>query len=145
MKTILSLFMISGLGLLMFCSCSEEGKENQTASFPDSLTIAHSVKGWEIYSWSAGNVFYYSLLTGTNRLKSYDEVTANKIVVAGLSNLKILLDKFPENESVTLIGEGWLKRTWGDNFGDLKLPPQDIIDAITSYSLQRKLLFRVIN
>ena len=37
---------------------------------------------------------------GTNRVKSYEEVLTNKIFVFGKDSLKMLLDKFPQNEYI---------------------------------------------
>jgi hypothetical protein len=42
------------------------------------LSASTSMKGYELYSWrekSSGD-WYFALLPGTNRLKTYDEITA---------------------------------------------------------------------
>src|SRR5437660_328002 len=40
---------------------------------------AHSMKGWELYSWRADGHWYFSLVAGTNREKSIEEITGAKI------------------------------------------------------------------
>ncbi len=112
---------------------------------PDTITFAHSMKGWELYSWPNGDDWNYSILIGTNRLKSYEEVTANKIVVTGTDSLKMLLDKFPVNENILWIGEGWLKRCWQSGYGDLSLPGNNIVNEIRNYCLQKNIDLNISN
>jgi len=109
----------------------------------NTLTFAHSMKGWELYSWKKGDDWNYSILIGTDRLKSYDEVTSNEIIVTGKDSLKMVLDKFPEGEIIIWIGQGWLKRCWGNNYYDLSLPPEDIIDEIKQYCSQINLVLQI--
>jgi len=109
----------------------------------NTLTFAHSMKGWELYSWKKGDDWNYSILIGTDRLKSYDEVTSNEIIVTGKDSLKMVLDKFPEGEIITWIGQDWLKRCWGNNYYDLSLPPEDIIDEIKQYCSQINLVSQI--
>jgi hypothetical protein len=131
-----------------FTGCS---KENDREFKPvaqinlDTITFSHSMKGWELYSWPNGKKWNYSLLPGTNRLKSYEEVTRNKIIVTGIDSLKLLLAKLPENEEITWIGEGWLKQIWGGGYGDLCLPDTEIIDEIRAFCVRENLYLTVTN
>lgn len=106
----------------------------------DMISFNHSDKGWELYSWPNGNDWNYSILPGTNRLKSYEEVTTNKIIVPGKDSLKMLLGKLPENEQIFWISETWLKNIWGNNYGSLSLPDQNTVDDIKTFCNQRKLM-----
>jgi hypothetical protein len=101
------------------------------------------MKGWELYSWPNGNDWNYSILVGTNRTKSYNEVTTNKIVVCGKDSLKMLLDKLPENEYIFWIGEEWLKSCWGNDYGDLSLPDNKTINEIKTYCEGKKLVLGI--
>ena len=103
------------------------------------------MKGWELYSWPNGNDWNYSVLPGTNRLKSYNEVIENKIVVLGIDSLKMLLDKLPAKEEIFWIGEGWLKRIWGTEYRDLSLPDSIIIKDIKNYCSQKELILSIVN
>ena len=60
---------------LLLCWCS---KDNSEITTPQNTTnkIEHSVSGWELYSWKIEDQWKYSILIGTNRLKTYEEVTA---------------------------------------------------------------------
>jgi len=57
-------------------------------------------KGYELYSWKIKNHWYYSLLPGTNRLKSYEEITAPVVVRRDAAGLKAALQKLPRGEVV---------------------------------------------
>ena len=97
------------------------------------------MKGWELYSWPNGNDWNYSILTGTNRLKTYNEVIENKIIVLGIDSLKMLLDKFPKKEEIFWVGEELLKRIWGTYYGNLSLPDSGVTDEIKDYCTQKEL------
>lgn len=105
----------------------------------ESASFAHLMKGYELYSWAKGDDWSYSILPGTNRIKSYKEVIANKTTVVGKDSLKLLLDKFPTNEYIS-----WIGRVQGDG-GNLALPDQNTIDEIKNYASQKELDFHVVN
>jgi len=78
--------MILFLIVVSFCfirRTSERSNEIQPVDKLDISTVsfAHSMKGWKLYSWPDGSYWNYSVLIGTNRVKSYEEVTTNKIIV----------------------------------------------------------------
>jgi hypothetical protein len=94
----------------------------------------------------------FSLLYGTNALKNYDEVTGSQpsshfvIRVWGKAKLKTILSRMPAGESVSLIGENWLSRTWSaGSFKDLHLPPTTIINELQQTAAQANLNFQVAN
>jgi len=97
------------------------------------------MKGWELYSWPNNDDWNYSILEGTNRVKSYDEVTSNSIVVSGKAPLKQLLDKFPENESIFWMGQKWLENSWSGSHANLSLPDNKTVDEIKDYCSKKKL------
>ncbi len=147
MKALWSLMVFSFfVASFHITGCSKEGdNEFKTVARinPDTVVFPSSMKGWELYSWPNGKDWNYSILQGTNRLKTYDEVTKNKIVVTGIDSLKMLLAKIPENEFITWIGEGWLKSCWGNNYGDLSLPGEKIINEIKAFCAQENLVLTV--
>ena len=137
------------LMLTILCAgCSHSNKE--LTQIPDlaSLTVTPSMKGWELYSWPEANTWRFSFLTGTNRLKSLSEVTSSNgpevlIRVAGIDSARMVLNKFPQGESIMLIGQGWLQTVWQGQYGNLQLPPQTIIDQLNSFATQKSLTFTV--
>jgi hypothetical protein len=91
-----------------------------------SWPLPHSMKGYELYSWYEANedTWYYTLITGTNRLKTFEEVLAGQkvaimdgwvsITVKGDGSLKAELRRLPKGEQVTWVGPEWLKQVGAD-------------------------------
>jgi hypothetical protein len=133
---------------LILINCSKEKNQETVASKSvnlDSVSIEHSMKGWELYSWPNGSSWQYSILEGTNRIKKYEEVVGNDIIVSGNDSLKLLLDKFPPNEEIFWIGEEWLDRIWNGNNSNLSLPDQTVINEIKNYCIQKQLVLSITN
>jgi hypothetical protein len=109
----------------------------------DTITLSHSMKGWELYSWQHGNAWHYSILMGTNRAKSCEEITANPITVLGKDSLKMLLDKLPENENVFWEGKSWLTGCGNSNYGSLYLPDEATVNDVSVFCTQKKLILNI--
>jgi hypothetical protein len=81
----------------------------QSEQLPEPLP--HALKGYELYSWQApdGN-WQYTLVTGSNRLKSAEELTTGddtetsdgwvKLTATGLDALLDLLERLPAGEQI---------------------------------------------
>ena len=140
MKNFFVIFLSFCFLLLVRCS-----KDNSEITPTQNTTnkIEHSVSGWELYSWKIEDQWRYSILIGTNRLKTYEEVTTSKIVVTGEEELKEILRIFPEGENITWVGQGWLERCWQSNYKNLELPPEIIIEDIRQYCNGIKLILYV--
>jgi len=133
-------------GSLSFFSCTKENQPDPVGLFDmDTLSFARSMKGWELYSWPNGTDWNYSILPGTNRIKSYEEVIHNNILVCGIDSLKMLLDKVPANEEIGWIGEEWLTDCWPYEYGELSLPGKKILDEIQAYCDQKELKLSIID
>ena len=145
MKNQKTLIAIS-LAIFFFLSvhCSKKSTVDKTSSMFDTLTIPHSIKGWELYTWPEGDDWKYSILSGTNRLKTYQEVTTNLIAVVGIDSLKILIDKFPVKEEIFWIGEDWLKNIWGNNYGNLSLPDTNTVNEVKKYFSLKGLVLNIL-
>ncbi len=141
-------------------SCKESGDDNVpqgsdcvSTAKPDTLNLSgNPVKGWEIYSWPACGGWNFSLLYATNALKNYEEVTGQQtsgrfvIRVWGKSELKKVLQRVPAGDAVSLVGEGWLKQTWGaGSYGNLRLPPVAVINELQQTAVQGRLDWQVLN
>ena len=136
--------------IFLAVGCSEKDNGLDTVPELSDLTVTHSMKGWELYSWPEGNTWKFSFLIGTNRTKTLSEVTAssgpvNLIKVTGVDSAKMVLNRFPAGEDIIFIGQGWLQNAWGGQYGDLRLPPQTMIDELKSFSQQKQLTFTVAN
>ena len=71
--------------------------EGKAANDPPAGTKT-SMKGWELYVWQQDGDAYFSLLLGTNRLKSDAEITA--AAVKGIDAIKPKLDELKAGEMV---------------------------------------------
>jgi len=91
----------------------------------DTITFTHSMKGWELYSWQVGSNWKYSLMVGTNSVKTYSSIINNHISVTGEDSLKVFLSRLPYQEEVFWIGMDWLEDILGDS-GEIQLPPRSI-------------------
>ena len=131
-------FVLAGCGQLL--------QSRATPAAWDS-PLPHSGKGYELYSWPAeqGDEWRFTLITGTNRLKTYEEIVSAedivggggwvKVSVSGTEALKALLRQLPRGEVVTWIGEDWLEQV-GVPAGSIQLPAKDMIDEIEGYCRQ---------
>lgn len=136
------MLVLAIFSLFCFSRCADITKQEMNPVNQlnlDTVIIASSMKGWELYSWPHGNDFYYSFLIGTNRSKTYQEVLANKLRVSGKDSLKLLLNKFPENESLFWLGAAWSAK----NSGNFSLPDSKTVNEIKTYCSQKKLILMV--
>ena len=118
---------------------------------PDN-PLPHSFKGYEIYSWPQDNLWHYTLITGTNRDKTVQEIiTGNNTVsgdglvniqVIGVDAIKELISRIPQGDFVI-----WLPGPRADltqspvNFG---FPPASTVDDIKAYAAQCGLDFAML-
>jgi hypothetical protein len=112
--------------------------------------LPHSFKGYELYSWSEDSQWHFTLITGTNRLKTIEEITSEgdlisetgwvKIQVVGADAIKDVLSRLHEGESVLWCDELHVEQSAGT---DLQLPPEQIAGAIEGYAKQCGLDFLV--
>lgn len=75
---------------------------------PDTILVDPSVKGWELYTWQSGDSWKYSLMPGTNRIKSSEEILANPIAVVEREQIKLVLRQLPGGEEISWYGEDWI-------------------------------------
>ncbi|MBL4846293.1 MAG: alkaline phosphatase [Planctomycetes bacterium] len=85
---------------------------------------APPMKGMELYSWPTTRGWRFSLLPGTNRLKSQVEVTQNPLF--GVKPLLAALGKLPRGTSVFWISGEVLEARWGMGGTAFKYPPRAI-------------------
>jgi hypothetical protein len=78
----------------------------------EPFSLPHSMKGYEVYSWSVedAEARRYTVITGTNRTKTWDEISTPestisgdgwvKITVEGDAALQSVLERIPEGDEV---------------------------------------------
>jgi hypothetical protein len=111
------------------------------------------MKGYELYSWKSGRTWRFTLITGTNRLKTPAEITSPesfvrgewvKATVEGVPALKEALDRLPPGTHV-----GWRRARdlLADSpapWGRLKLPPRSVVQEVRSYASDRGIELSVV-
>ncbi len=96
--------------------------------------LPHSMKGYEMYSWRAYGDWYFALLVGTNRLKTKDEVTAQRSRVGSVEALKEKLQKLPKGEEVI----------WSAGLvHGMSFPADEVIKEIGAYCDERGIKLQV--
>lgn len=89
------------------------------ADSPPATPFAESMKGYELYSWRESGEWKFSLLVGTNREKSLEEIKSAETVFSGVEELTSALERMPEGQYVT-----WSSKE------TLEFPPDDIIEQV---------------
>ena len=103
-----------------------------------------SGKGYELYSWSENGQWHFTLITGTDRNKTLDEIITTDdyiseagwthINVASVDAIKAVLRKLPEGEEV-MWEAGLPSGTLPDGVNNT-LPPASTIDKIKAFAQQ---------
>ena len=93
------------------------------------------LKGYELYSWQSDGKWHYSILTGTNRNKTYEEITSQKPVLVGDTALRAALRKLPRGEEVFWMSDGphVVAKSGTDEVSGLKMPSRKRIKRLKAY------------
>lgn len=92
------------------------------------------MKGYELYSWKENGKWHYSLLPGTNRTKSLEEITKNGDIKIGDSALKDKLKELAKGEQVFWMSDAPIGVTMplGES-SSMKLPSRKRIESFIAY------------
>ncbi len=105
--------------------------------------LPHSMKGYELYSWQENDQWHFTLITGTNRNKTLEEITSGENTVSadewvhmhvvGIDAIKTVLGRLPQNEYVF-----WLSGLRSDQIAqdgaNITLPASSITDTVKKYT-----------
>lgn len=94
-----------------------------------------SMKGYELYSWKVKGRWHYSLHAGTNRAKSYEEITSSEAERIGTEAIKDELKKIPKGEEVFWMSaaHAGVKKLRAKGSPVLELPSRKRIKGIRAY------------
>jgi hypothetical protein len=123
MKIIQTLLFALLLGWLL----SGCGKAEATAT-----PFAESMKGYELYSWQEGGQWKFSLLIGTNREKTLDEIKSADVALSGVDALTSTLEKIPAGQYIT-----WSSRE------TLSFPPEEIRNQVEKVCKDKGLILTI--
>jgi hypothetical protein len=90
------------------------------------------MKGYELYSWQEGGQWKFSLLVGTNREKTLEEIQSADILLSGVDELTSTLKNIPSGQYIT-----WSSRE------TLSLPPDEIRSEVERTCKEQGLLLNV--
>jgi hypothetical protein len=133
------LLLTATLFVLLLSGCTDE-EPLPPVSLPQSLP--RSMKEYELYSWRSGRVWRFTLITGTNRLKTLAEITSPesaiegdwvKITVEGVPDLKPVLDRLPSGTQVFWRGARHPGIDSSTLEVDLRVPPERLVKEIRSH------------
>jgi len=124
-------------------SLDQASKLINKLSITEINRLPYSFKGYELYSWEEDGQWHFTLITGTNRTKTVEEITTKddyisetgwvKIHVVGSDAIKDILSRLPQNESVFWCDELHIGQMTETN---LQLPPEQITNVIKGYAEQ---------
>jgi hypothetical protein len=104
-----------------------------------------SMKGYELYSWTENSRWNFTLITGTNRNKTLEEIVHGddfisesgwvKIHTESLDEVKTIFSKLPQNESIHWLSDPRSDQTPQNNI-HFSLPGENDIEIIKGYAKQ---------
>jgi hypothetical protein len=128
---------------VVLLSLEQSGKLINGLSITSVEKLPASFKGYELYSWEEDSQWHFTLITGTNRNKTMEEITSKqdyisetgwvKIHVVGLDAINAALSRLPEGEPVFWFDELYMDQNAGAAV-DVKLPPEKFIIAIDEHA-----------
>ena len=134
----------AALLVLLLCGCANETVEPP----PAAAQLPRSVKGYELYSWRSGETWHFTLITGTNRLKTLAEVTSSenvkeedwvKITVAGVPALKSVLARLPTGTQISWASARHVDSIERESAERIRRPPAWVFSELKSYCSKRAL------
>jgi len=129
----------------IFKSLEQAGKLMTPLTIETVEKLPHSLKGYELYSWLQDEQWNFTLITGTNRNKTLDEIISPtnivsedewvQIQVVGVDAIKTVLSRLPEKEYVFWLAGLRTEQTPQDSI-DVTLPEAPTIDVIKEHAGQ---------
>jgi hypothetical protein len=112
---------------------------------PSSQPLPKSMKGYELYSWQESGQWHFTLITGTNRDKTLEEITTGNdqmtddgwvdLHTTGVDELKNIIARVPAGTFVSWADGRFVMKPDNTDF-KFEFPPQDVIDEIKAVALQ---------
>jgi hypothetical protein len=131
--------------------CCESRRDVPQAGPPPTEPLPPSTKGYDLYSWRAGREWYFTLITATNRSKTYQEITSGEnvvgdewaqVTVQGVYDIEVALEQLPPDTYVRWTGPATLKRQ-GIRPGSLTLPSHRDVESVKAYCTEQDIRLEV--
>ena len=124
-------------------SLEQGGRLTTMPSATTDDKLLHSMKGYELYSWSEDSQWHFTLITGTNRNKTLEEIISNvniisedgwvQIQVVGVEAIETVLSRLPQNEYIFWLA-GLRSEQTPQGGVNITLPPEPTIDTIKEHA-----------
>jgi hypothetical protein len=125
-------------------SLEQAGKLIKNLSITAINELPHSMKGYELYSWQEGSQWHFTLITGTNRNKTLEEIISSEdfvseagwvhIHVVGIDAIKAVLGKLPQDESIFWLA-GMRSEQTPQAGVKIILPAEAVINTIKEHAM----------
>lgn len=132
-------------------SLEQAGKLINKLSITEIDKLPRSMKGYELYSWMEDGQWHFTLITGTNRTKTLEEIISEEdfisetgwvnVQVVGVEAIKVALSKLPQDEFVMWL-TGVLEESEQTDI-KMQLPPTQTTNDIKEYAGQCGLDFQI--
>ena len=105
------------------------------ASVSYGQKVRPAMKGYQLFTWKAKGHWHYSLLPGTNRERTYEEITAGATVIIGTPNFEDELKRLPKGSEVLWQSDAppGIKRPSSGDVISFKQPSRKRIERIKSH------------
>lgn len=103
-----------------------------TATQATPTPLGESMKGYELYSWQEGGHWKFSVLVGTNREKTLEEIKSADVVLSSVDELTSTLEKIPDGQYIS-----WSSRE------TLSFPPDDILRQVKQVCEDKGLILNI--
>ncbi len=101
MKIYFNLFL-----LILIASCNNPKEKEAIKKYTDSADkniVRHkSMKGFDLYAWEKGGNIFFTLLPGTNRKKTSEEIYDDKNAVEGMIAIENKINEIDTGEYIFL-------------------------------------------
>jgi hypothetical protein len=133
MKTIVYIVLFATLAL--GCDDNDSVKKEAPLDIIPEGPFPSLMKGLELYSWQKDGDWKFTLITGTNRIKTYQEITTHenkltdtwvKISVSSIESLKAVLARVPADNNIHWISSEVF-------VGGFSIPPDNIVEEVENH------------
>jgi hypothetical protein len=151
-KSEITTLCILVLALLSACGITGNPSKNITH---DVTPLPHSMKGYELYSWVEEGDWHFTLLMGTNRMKTEEEITSGdsqgdvvaehglvRVSVVEVEKVKVLLSGLPPGEEMIWRGSRWFEEVGIQTTG-LALPPMELVEDLKAYCQELEIILQL--
>ena len=120
-------------------SLEKAGKLITTLSIAIVDELPHSMKGYELYSWSEDSQWHFTLITATNRNKTLEEIISDENVISeagwvqihvvGVDAITAAISRLPQGEKILWLARPRAEQAPPGNI-NFMFPPESTIDSM---------------